>query len=108
MNIKVNGIAGIGLVAATLLASPALFAGEIHQRNENQQDRIAQGVKSGALTARETAKLEKKEVTLQAKTADMREDNGGRLTAKEKARVNRQQTRLSKDIYKQKHDRQKQ
>ncbi|HEY1925514.1 MAG TPA: hypothetical protein VGG58_09680, partial [Candidatus Acidoferrum sp.] len=34
--------------------------GEVGQRKENQQDRIAQGVKSGQLTAGETAKLEKR------------------------------------------------
>ena len=32
---------------------------KVGQRRENQQDRIAQGVKSGQLTPRETAKLEK-------------------------------------------------
>ena len=31
---------------------------EVGQRRENQQDRIAQGIKSGQLTAGETAKLE--------------------------------------------------
>ena len=107
---KNNRIAGIGsiVVAATLLVSPSLFAGEIHKRSENQQDRIAEGVESGALTARETAKLENSEAKLHARTVDMREDHGCRLTAKERARVNRAQNHLSKDIYKQKHDRQKQ
>jgi hypothetical protein len=33
----------------------------INQRKENQQDRIANGVQSGQLTAGETANLEKKE-----------------------------------------------
>jgi len=33
-------------------------SGEIGQRRQDQQDRIAQGVKSGQLTAGETAKLE--------------------------------------------------
>jgi len=35
--------------------------GEVGQRKENQQDRIAQGVKSGQLTPGETAKLEKQQ-----------------------------------------------
>jgi hypothetical protein len=95
------------VVAAILLVTPALFAGEIHRRNDNQQQRIGEGVTTGALTARETAKLETKEASLHARTADMREDHGGRLTSKERARVNRQQNRLSRDIYRQKHDGQK-
>ena len=36
----------------------------VEQRKENQQDRIANGVKSGQLTAGETAKLEKKEAAI--------------------------------------------
>src|SRR5277367_3133325 len=36
-------------------------AGKIADRKENQQDRIAQGVKSGQLTAGETAHLENRE-----------------------------------------------
>jgi len=39
---------------------------------------------------------------------DMREVNGGKLTGKEKAAVNQQQNKLSKRIYKQKHDSQTQ
>jgi hypothetical protein len=77
---------------------------EIGQRKENQQDRIAQGVKSGQLTAGETANLEKKEARINAETRADRAANGGRLTADEKAQINRQQNRLSKQIYRDKHN----
>src|SRR6185295_10941644 len=46
------------------LAVTGLTAQEIKERKENQQDRIAQGVKSGQLTAGETARLEAKEARL--------------------------------------------
>lgn len=100
-------------VAAAALASFLILpssaeAGKIKKRAENQQDRIAQGVKSGELTAGETARVEKKEARLNHEVRDMREDNGGKLTDAEKAKVNHQQNRLSKDIYKQKHDSQPQ
>ena len=36
----------------------------INKRQENQQDRIAQGIKSGQLTPRETARLEKQEAEI--------------------------------------------
>jgi hypothetical protein len=43
---------------------PANPPATINQRKENQQDRIANGVASGQLTAGETANLEKKESDL--------------------------------------------
>jgi hypothetical protein len=76
----------------------------IEQRKENQQDRIAEGVKSGQLTAGETANLEKKEAAINKETAKDRAANGGKLTPAERAQVNRQQNRLSKQIYQDKHN----
>ncbi len=76
----------------------------IAQRKENQQDRIANGVKSGQLTAGETANLEKKEAAINGETKADRAANGGKLTAAEKAKVNKQQNNLSKQIYKDKHN----
>jgi hypothetical protein len=79
-------------------------AGEIGQRKENQQDRIAQGVKSGQLTPGETAKLEKQQQGINRETAGMREANGGKLTAADKKAVNQQQNRASRNIYNKKHN----
>lgn len=75
---------------------------EIGQRKENQQDRIANGVQSGQLTAGETANLEKKEAAINAETRADRAANGGKLTSAEKAQINRQQNRLSNQIYRDK------
>jgi hypothetical protein len=76
----------------------------IAQRKENQQDRIANGVKSGQLTAGETANLEKKEAAINKETRTDRAANGGKLTAAEKAQVNQQQNQVSKQIYADKHN----
>jgi hypothetical protein len=76
----------------------------IAQRKENQQDRIANGEKSGQLTAGETAKLETKEAAINGETKADRAANGGKLTAAEKAKINGQQNNLSKQIYKDKHN----
>jgi len=93
------------VMTAGLLISGLSYADElIHQRKENQQDRIAQGVKSGSLTPKETANLEHKEANLNHEIRSERKANGGNLTNKEKAQVNRQQNRLSKNIYKDKHN----
>src|SRR5690348_13570746 len=106
----------VGLVAASaalalslvLMLPSSAEAGRIKKRAENQQDRIAQGVKSGQLTARETARLERKESALNHEVKDMKQLNGGTLTNKDKAIVNHQQNELSRGIYGQKHDAQTQ
>jgi hypothetical protein len=77
---------------------------EVNQRDRYQQERIGEGLEKGSLTAGEAKKLEKRESKLNAEQRDMREDNGGRLTASEKAKVNRQQNRVSKQIYNKKHN----
>lgn len=78
--------------------------GRIQQRKENQQGRIANGVKNGSLTPHETANLEHKESGLNKEIRSDRKANGGNLTNNEKKQVNRQQNRLSKQIYRDKHN----
>ncbi len=88
-----------GAPAATTPANPT-----IGQRKENQQDRIAQGVKSGQLTAGETANLESKEAAINGETRADRAANGGKLTSTEKQQINQQQNQMSKQIYNDKHN----
>jgi len=78
--------------------------GEVGQRRENQQDRIAQGIKSGQLTAGETAKLENQQKGINKQVAADRKGNGGTLTASEKQQINREQNGASKNIYHKKHN----
>jgi len=101
------------LPAVALMAGTVAMAQEqptqqqdptIHERKENQQDRIANGVKSGELTAGETTKLETKEAAINGETKADRAANGGKLTPAEKAKVTRQQNNLSKQIYNDKHN----
>ena len=90
--------------AATVATPAAKPKPTVAQRKENQQDRIAQGVKSGQLTAGETANLETKEAAINGETKADRAANGGKLTAAEKKQINGQQNQLSKQIYKDKHN----
>ena len=98
----------VAVSAAMLIPSVyAQTAGQdstISQRKENQQDRIANGVASGQLTAGETASLESKEANLNRETRADRQANNGQLTPQEKAQINRQQNRLSRNIYNDKHN----
>lgn len=101
------GALALGVLASGALAqTPAQDTkpATVSQRKENQQDRIAQGVNSGQLTAGETKTLENKEAGLNAETRRMRAQDDGHLTAADRARLNRQQNRLSSQIYKDKHN----
>ena len=99
-----GAIATLALTALVSIPAAARADGRIKKRAGNQQNRIAQGVQSGQLTARETARLEHKESALNQETRDMRALDGGKLTPGDKAVVNQQQNKLSKQIYNQKHD----
>jgi hypothetical protein len=77
---------------------------EVGKRAENQQDRIAQGIKSGQLTAGEASNLERKEAGINREVHNDRAANGGKLTPQERAQVNRQQNRVSNQIYNKKHN----
>jgi hypothetical protein len=100
-------VAGLMLPVAAQTSdssTPAAKPATINQRKENQQDRIANGIQSGELTAGEAGKLEKKESELNQEERDMRKLDNGHLTAADRATLNQQQNKLSKNIYNQKHD----
>jgi len=101
------------LALAILFASAPLFAqqptekpreGSVNDRRDDQQQRIANGVQSGQLTAGETKRLETREMTLNHEVKTDRQANGGRLTPQERRQVNRQQNNLSGSIYNDKHN----
>jgi hypothetical protein len=76
---------------------------EVGQRRENQQDRIAQGVRSGSLKAGQTARLENREQGINQRVAADRQANGGKLTGQQKQQINRAQNKASRKIYRAKH-----
>ena len=96
----------LSLVATALLAltTSVGMAQNINQRKDYQQDRIAQGVRSGQLTARETANLEGREASINREEYNMRRDDDGRLTARDRAALDRRQDRVSNSIYRDKHN----
>jgi hypothetical protein len=76
----------------------------VNAREANQQARIANGVKSGQLTPRETSHLENKEARINNEVRNDRAANGGKLTSQERAQVNHQQNNASHQIYDDKHN----
>ena len=77
---------------------------QVNAREQRQQNRIANGMKSGELTPKETARLEKQQQHIvKQEKKDMAKDNG-HLTKKDQAQLNREQNKASRDIYKDKHN----
>jgi hypothetical protein len=71
---------------------------QVNRREERQQQRIANGVKNGTLTPRQTAHLENREARLQNREkADMAKHNG-HLTKQEQRNLNRRENRISRSI----------
>ncbi len=77
---------------------------QVNGREENQQQRIANGVSSGKLNSKQTANLENRETSVQNREKRDMAKNGGHLTKAEQKGINRQQNRISKSIYKDKHE----
>lgn len=90
--------------ALTVAISAPAFAAEVDQRQANQQARIGEGVESGQLTPRETAHLERREAATRREIHNDRAANGGKLTRAEKRKINREQNRTSRQIYREKHN----
>ena len=110
MRNKLIAIAITGLLTATAFGdspTPTKKPLTIQHRKHNQQARIHEGVKSGELTKGEAKHLEKREHALNKEEREMRKENGGKLTAADRAKLNRQQNHLSKEIYKDKHNNKK-
>ena len=76
---------------------------QVNSRETRQQNRIANGVKNGSLTPQQTANLEKREANVQAREQKDMAAHNGHLTKAEQNGINRQQNRISKSIYKDKH-----
>jgi hypothetical protein len=77
----------------------------VNERQENQRDRIRQGVQSGELTGVEAARLRREQAQIKLNEARARQ-SGGEFTHRERARIQRQLNRSNRHIYRQKHDRQ--
>ena len=97
----------IALLAAAALPVMAQTTDtpRVDKREANQEARIQQGVSSGELNARETARLEHGQSHVQALEDKAKAD--GTVTKKERRALHHAQNHQSKRIYRQKHDAQK-
>jgi len=99
------GALGLPAIAQTTppARDPAATPG-IDKRQANQDKRIQQGVQSGQLTSREAARLEKGQARIER--MEQRAKSDGVVTKQERARIHHQQNVQSRQIAREKHDRQ--
>ena len=76
----------------------------VNARRDNQQQRIANGIRSGQMSPSEVSKTEAHEQNINHQIAVDRQANGGKLTPAEKKNINQKQNSASKQIYKDKHN----
>jgi len=76
---------------------------QVNRREGRQQQRIANGISSGKLNSRQATNLEKRETSVQNREQKDMAAHNGHLTKAEQRGINRQQNRISKSIYKDKH-----
>ena len=75
---------------------------QVNGREARQQKRIANGINHGSLNAKQAGNLEKREASVQ-KREQKTWQRTGHLTKAEQSGINRQQNRISKSIYRDKH-----
>ena len=90
------------LVVLGSIISLSAQAGRNQNREKHQENRIGQGVKSGALTRNEARKLKHGQNKVDHYQDKAQED--GELSRKEKVRLEKMQDKQSRAIYRQKHD----
>lgn len=75
----------------------------VNKRENQQAKHIAQGVRSGALTKGETARLGKQQLSIHRQERRFKSD--GTFNKRERARIHRNQNQANKNIYRAKHNR---
>ncbi len=77
----------------------------INERQQNQQQRMMRGMRSGELTIREAARLAHEQAQTRRMESRFRESGDG-LSSRERHRLQHQMNQSSWHIYRQKHDKQ--
>jgi hypothetical protein len=80
---------------------------EVGARRDEQQQRVANGIRSGQLSPSEAARTENREQNINQHIAADRAANGGKLTPDERKNINRRQNGASRQIHNEKHNNEK-
>jgi hypothetical protein len=77
---------------------------EVNNRMANQQQRTANGLRSGEMTSGEAARTNANQGAVSQQVHNERVANGGALTPGQKAQANREENKNSRQIYNEKHN----
>ncbi len=85
--------------------NPMLAArANVNQRETNQDQRIANGLRDGQMTSGEAARAERTQSNIDSQVHNDRMANGGTLTNQERQQVNREQAAASHQVYRDNHN----
>lgn len=113
--VAMSGLMIASFASAQTPTSPAGTAGpgavdpghprvnQVNSRETRQQNRIANGVKNGKMTPRQTARVEQREANLQNREEKDMANHNGHLTKREQNHLNRRENRVSRTIRRDKH-----
>jgi hypothetical protein len=114
--LAIGGLIFNGSAIAQTTATPTSGAGagvvdpghprvnQVGRRETRQQNRIANGVKNGSLSPKETSHLENREARLQTREQKDMAAHNGHLTKAEQRGLNRKENRISRSIHRDKHN----
>ena len=97
VNIILTASLLVGISVSAMAKTP-----RINNRQHKQQDRIANGINNGDLTAREAARLETEQAKIASDKRMAKAD--GHVGARERRQMAKEQNKANHDIYRQKHD----
>ena len=92
------------IVLPAVVLPAAAQAGEVFNREHNQENRIHQGVANDSLTRGEYHRLQAREASLNAQRRRDLFRNDGHLTPQEYRNLNYRENNLSRSIYRDKHN----
>jgi hypothetical protein len=101
----ISGLLGIMLIFGNVLAQGQTLSTKtprITKKQVSQQARIKQGVKSGELTKKETAKLQMQQAKIKNDKQAAKSD--GKVTSAERNEIRKEQRKASRHIYRAKHN----
>ena len=94
-------------ISTAFLATSVLpvSAATVPQREKKQEHRIERGVRSGKLTPKEQVRIHNQQAIIDAERAQAKQD--GKITHRERADMQHDLNRLSKDIHRKKYNNKK-
>ena len=95
--------AAVAIALGAIVSGTAFAQGTgFEQRDAQIAQRIEQGIRSGQLTPREAARLQRRQANIARMEAEALSD--GRISRRERARIELAQENLSRAVFREKHD----